>query len=343
LIAKSENTGLLPSEIDRGISISAKYHPGFESQLVSTLTFSMQSLLNNQNNLTSWHLSQLTADGYPLEFAFTSVNDGIRYTTEIAPPRENIESRLSRIKQLLEDLAVSDFDADFLALLKQWQEMGKLKFGAWLGVRQNESGADYKIYVDIPAEARENAGLYLNRYLDAPLCIKNRKTLLQMIGFYPASGELEFYFSVYDLRPWEVIALMHPVALEARHQEILNHFQWAYGKPLFQRLPGHIYGFSYAIKPDSGEYSKAFTFYTFTDTLFGNGTNSRRKLLRYYSALGIDMSYYAEMSKPEKYRTDNKNHHGLFGVSIARNRPAISHVGLRPPPYHQLSDQQSGQ
>jgi hypothetical protein len=342
-MAKSENIRLLPPEIDRSVAISARFHPGFESQIVSKLTFLMQSLLKDRANLASWHLSQLTKDGYPLEFAFTSVNDGIRYTTEIEPPHSNIEGRLTRIRQLLEASAVSGFDTDFFARLEQWQKTGRLKFGAWLGVRQNEAGAGYKIYADIPAEARQAAGSYLNRYLDAPLFIKDRKTVLQMIGFYPATGELEFYFSVYDIRPWEIIALMNPVGLEARHREVLDHFQWAYGKPIFQRLPGYIYGFSYALRPDSAEYSKAFTFYTFTDTLFGSGANSRRKLLRYYSALGIDMSYYAEMSKPEKYLPGDKNHHGLFGVSIAQNRPAISHVGLRPPPCEELSGHRSGE
>lgn len=326
-----------PPAIERGVSIATDHYKGCESQLSSTLASIMEPLLADPHDLPTWHLSQLTGDGYPIEFAFTSAKDSVRYTAEIAPPRNEVGKRLAQTRLLLHRLGISSFDEERFSMFEHWQTFGPLKFGAWMGVRHTCDSTEHKIYIDIPPQACDAVESYLNCCLDTPLPVTKRRTALQMAGFSPATGGLEFYFSVYNMRPWEVISLLHPVGLEAHYDEVLDHFQWAYGKPITQRLPGPIFGFSYSIQPDASDSCPAFSLYTFADTLFLNGADARRKLLRYYSSLGIDMSYYAEMSEPESRQTGNHNHHGLFGISIAGNRPAVSHIGLRPPHPCQVS------
>ncbi|MCR9191352.1 MAG: hypothetical protein NXI01_01675 [Gammaproteobacteria bacterium] len=291
----------------------------------------MHPFLANPSDLAAWHLSRLTSKGYPLEFAFTSVNDGIRYTLEIAPPRSKIPHRLMQLRFLLESLKVVDLDEAIYSLLENWQQMGALKFGAWLGVRHICGEVQYKIYAEILTESSGLVHSYLDQFLISSLPFNRSKITPKMVGIYPTTGELGFYFNVNQLRLSELRYLLIPIGFEKYDCDLINHLQWAYGKMIANQFPGPNFGFSYAINPSALSSITAFSFYSFCRTLFGvNGRNTRYNLLRYYSALDIDMSYYEKMSAAEKYQLQDKNYHGLLGFSVASGRELISYIGLTP-------------
>ena len=291
----------------------------------------MSSFLAAPDDLPMWKLSVLTDDGYPFEFTFTTANDGIRYTVEIAPPRNTPAARLDQVEAMLQQLGVPLGNEDTLPFLKQVQASGDIEYGAWMGVRHKRGRTAYKIYAEVPPQGRHLAETFLNQHLTRPVFVKDRPISLRMIGFYPATGEMEFYFHVFDLRPWEIIALMDPVGLGAHHQAVFDLFQKAYGKAMFRRLPAPVFGFSYALHPDVPDYPGTFSLYTFVEAMFGNGAKSRHKLLRFFEDYHLPMYGYAEMSEPTMQQTGEWNHHGLFGVAVAEGMPPVVHVGLRPP------------
>lgn len=317
---------LFPDEITRCIDIAGEFFPEDKVNLVKNLSYLLQPFLKNVSDLPAWHLSRLTSRGYPLEFAFTSANDGIRYTLEIAPPSREIPERLLQLRNVLQSLDISVDETRF-DLLSDWQAKGTLKYGGWLGVRHRCGHTQHKIYVEIPPESSERVYDYINPYLALPIPCKNLSMIPKMVGVYPETGALEFYFNVMNMCPKDMVSLLSPLQLASRAQEILTHLQGVYGKPMFNQLPGPLFGFSYTLQSGS---ATTFTFYTFTRVLFGLcGQHTRHNLLRYYSALNLDMSYYEKMSDPA-HRKQNKNYHGLFGLSISGEQALISHIGLSP-------------
>ena len=323
-----------PPAIERAARMFDVFHPALAHQIEPTISELMQPLLARADHLPTWNLSQLTADGFPFEITFTTANDGLRYTVEIASPGIEAEKRLRQARDILLQLDIRGFDEETYSFLQELQAGAPLKFGAWVGARHKPAGRDFKIYVEVPSVRAGVATAYLNRHLEAPVFIQDRAIELHMIGFYPASGALEFYFSVHGMKPWEIVALMHPVGLASRHEEVFNHFQWAHGRPIYQQLPGPVFGFSYSLTPHHPDHPPVFSLYTFAETLFGSDATARRKLLRYFSKTGANMGCYEAMSAPlvAEESPKNQHFHGLFGVAIGEGIPPVAHIGLRPPP-----------
>ncbi|BAZ36682.1 hypothetical protein NIES4101_26020 (plasmid) [Calothrix sp. NIES-4101] len=320
----------LPADLVRSLSISQRHFPVAAARLAESLPRLMKPLLEKPDDPTCWHLSLLTDGGYPFEYTFSTLNDGIRCTMEIALPREAPLRRLAQTRQLLEELGYALRDEEGFAFLQSAQTGCVLRFGAWLGVRYQSESDAYKVYAEVPAQGAEAALQFLNARLRRPLGINDRAIAPQMIGWYPATGMLEFYFQIMGLRPWEIIALLQPLGLEDRGRELLDAFETAYGRHFTQRMPGEICGFSYALSDASRQ--RAFSLYTFTENMFGDDAGARRKLVRYFDRLGVEMAYYEEMSEPLAAAPKGRTYHGLFGVTASTAQPLISHIGLRPPP-----------
>lgn len=322
-----------PAPLQRALSVSHRHSPTAAATMESTLPILMRPLLTGMDDPARWGLSLLTDGGYPFEFTFTTAGDGIRYTAEIAPPRQEPSARLGQAIRLLAELGLPALpeEAEGLWLLRQVQA-GALRWGAWMGVRHSGGGKSlYKLYAEVSPEGEAAALGFLNSRLRRPVGGGQRAIQLQMVGWYPATGDLEFYFRVYDLRPWELGALLHPLGLEARERELFDLFQAAHGRPIYQALPGGAWGFSYSLPGGEEGGGSRFSFYTFAETLLGDDARARRKLLRLFERVGCAMDYYLEMSAPLADEHGCRSHHGLFGVTVGPEIPPIAHIGLRPP------------
>ncbi|WP_437593526.1 hypothetical protein [Sorangium sp. So ce1000] len=324
----------LPVPIELGLELSRRYFPAAAARMRAALPVLLHPLLAAGDAPVGWGPSLLTDGGYPFEFTFTTRNDGIRYTLEVAPPRQKPGSRLARALEVLRELGCASFDEEGLTLVRRAQAGGTLRYGAWVGVHHHEGGSSHKVYAEVAPQGEEAAMAWLNPRLCRPVGAAGRSITLQMIGWRPATGELEFYFRVRDLRPWELSALMHPLGLESCDKLLFEMLQKVYGRPLFQRLPGPVFGFSYALPPGgqpAAAATRRFTFYSLSETMFGDDAAARRKLMRYFHQLGCDMSYYAEMSAPAARSPGRRTHHGMFGVTVGEGVEPVSHIGLRPP------------
>lgn len=328
---------LLSAPAQRGLALARQHFPAAAAQLDAVLPRLLHPLLTDPTDPARWGASLLTDGGYPLEFTCTTRNDSIRYTLEVAPARAQPARRLAQALALVEPLLMRSLAQEpALALLTQVQASGGLRYGAWLGVRHAAHDTAYKLYAEVPPGGRALAVAYLNARLRRPVGVPGRAIVPQMIGWYPATGELEFYFRVEGLRPWELPALMHPLGLETSYATVFNAFERAHGRPMHQQLPGPVFGCSYTVaaaptadaQPDA---SRLFSFYTFAETLFGPDAYAYRKLGRYFEQGGHAMAYYHALSAPTATHQAPWMHHGMFGVTVGPGTPAVVHVGLRPP------------
>src|SRR5579859_2031946 len=102
-----------------------------------------------------WRFSALSTDGCPLQFDFTTGDDRLRFTSEVAGPETPTHARLGLAMDLIARLGgVRPPDG----MLQRWtslQAERALRWGAWLGVRQEGAGANLKLYVEIPRDAAE--------------------------------------------------------------------------------------------------------------------------------------------------------------------------------------------
>lgn len=323
----------LPVPIHLGVEISRRYFPAAATRMSEVLPVLLRSLLIDVNDPVRWKLSLLTDGGYPFEFTFSTLNDGIRYTIEIAPPKQAPHSRLTHAHTLLQEFDNASFDEEGFAFLKEVQNGGTLRYGAWIGVRHRENDTTFKVYAEVPPEGEATAMNFLNSRLCRPVGINGRLINLQMIGWYPVTGELEFYFRICEMRPWEIVGLMHPIGLESNNKILFELLQAVYGRPIYQKMPGSLCGFSYTLPltETTDASTRTFSFFAFAETLFGDDAGAHRKLLRYFDRLGIDMSYYANLSAPTIRHRGRWTHHGMFGLTVGQDIAPISHIGLRPP------------
>ena len=78
---------------------------------VSDLTAKMSKTLDcvldpirSSSQFVTWQFSSLNKNGFPLEFSFSSHEEGFRYTIEVAPSEVPASERLSRTVNLLATL-----------------------------------------------------------------------------------------------------------------------------------------------------------------------------------------------------------------------------------------------
>jgi len=318
---------LLPLALRRALRLAGRHAPAEAAAARAALRVALAPLLRAAGDPACWGLSLLTDGGYPCELAFTTRGGGVRYTVEVAPPRQPPHGRLDQARRVVERLGGAVADPGALAGLRRVQAAGGLRYGAWLGVRHHGGETAFKVYAEVPPGGREAALALLEGGLRRPVGVAGRPAEPRMIGWNPATGETEFYFGVRGLRPWEIPALLDPAGLARRGPEVLRLLQAACARPIHPRLPGAEHGFSYALGPGS----VSFTFYAFAGALFGDDARARRRLLALFAALDAPAEPYRQISAPVARHRGRWMHHGLFGVTVGPAGPPAAHVGLRPP------------
>jgi hypothetical protein len=319
-----------PSSIARAIEVSHRHFPAQTGEMETVLPVLLGPLLPAGDS-ARWRLSPLTDGGFPFELTLSTAGDGPRYTMEVGPADTAPAERLARALAMLAELGSATADHGMLDRLDRWQAMGELRFGAWLGARHGAAGSAYKLYTEVPAEAQPDVTAYLCSRLGRPPGLPGRRQEVQLLGWYPASGDLEVYFRVYDLRPWELGALMSPVDLAAQAPAVLAIFEDVFGRPFGQRLPGRLFGYSYGVPAAGSGRAATFSFFSFCEALARDDAAIRRRLRDHWQRQGVGMDYYAELSEPTAGHRGRWNHHGLLGVTVAADATPVTHVGLRPP------------
>jgi hypothetical protein len=98
----------------------------------------------------AWRFSGLTADGCPVEFAFSTHDNIFRVTIEPAPPECPERDRLNAALTLLETMGLPMPAAERVCDWRAIQSGAELRWGCWLGLRMTSAGPWPKLYVELP-------------------------------------------------------------------------------------------------------------------------------------------------------------------------------------------------
>lgn len=121
------------SAIQTVLDIYTKVAPTPATRATAALQVLLQDLYQKSDQAIAWQTSTLTGDGFPLEFAVTSGDTDLRYTTEIATPLVAPVQRLALAQQRLQQLTQADIPDALLVPFQQMQQGGALRHGTWVG------------------------------------------------------------------------------------------------------------------------------------------------------------------------------------------------------------------
>jgi hypothetical protein len=270
------------------------------------------------------HVGRLTRGGFPVEIVCATWDTTVRYTCDVAGPAVAPEQRTQRAEQILRRLGV---ERPFP--FRDLQGSAPLGWGAWLGGRHTASTDSYKLYVEAPQPLGHRALQELREALgDRRGLLDSHVFTLRLVGCDLTSGDLEFYFRGRTLEPGVLRSLMSLAGAADRHDDLLSLLGDAASGPVRERLPGVQHGFSLAFT--SGAAVKAFTFFMFASSMFGNDEMVRRRLLALAERRAWDVRLYESLSAPLACRHDPPSHHGIVSYVIPHGGSLGIAVGLRP-------------
>ncbi len=320
--------------VEHAIEVSRDFFPAQTECADQSLATLLRAHTAAEAPDDAWSFSRL-AYGFPVEWMFTSDQDGIRYTVDIAAASRQPQTVLTQALEHLHQLDGTVLPEAYHAFFHDIQRRGRLKYGSWIGARHTSAGNEFKLYIEIPPGAGEDAVAWLNRqtpyevpFYERPISSRCR-TKLDLIGYNPGNGQLESYFSTVGLLAWELSALLAPLGLQDAREPVMDLLQEAYELPIYQDFPSVQMGFSYAFLP--GIQTAVFSLYTFAAAMFGGDARVRQGILRLGRKRGWNMDYYAQASQSLANATGTTCTHGLFGIACALNRDPALYLGLRPP------------
>ena len=182
----------------------------------------------------AWRFSGLTADGSPLEFAFSSADHLMRYTIDVAPPECHNHARFAAAC----DLALSlghEIPEDRHRWI-QMQSNANLSWGARLGVRESRGVEKVKYYLEVPLDAQS----LFRTIAGAPL----KDSIVVMIGCDPFSGLTEYYFRQQKLSKLQMDYLLRELGDDQAHGEIEDAIEQLCSMPIASALEWTSFGFS---------------------------------------------------------------------------------------------------
>jgi len=318
----------------RAVQAIASKKPALAKLMTATLDCLLAGIQASPQQETAWTFSTLSSNGYPVEFTFSSMEEGIRYAVEVSGPEINPRERLSQIEDLLKKLNVSHACTETINRFKQIQEDQSLKWGAWLGVRHIDEKTYYKIYTEVP----ESQSTIIDREIyqifgDRPL-LADRVVCPTAIGHQLGSSWTEYYFIIeeFGLVFRQIQSLLWRAELYERCWELLELIQETRGYLDPASAPGFApakYGFSYA---KSGTNQPIiFSFFAFARRLIGSDAEIRRNILALAKRRGWDFEAYAELTAPLATWEDRCDCHNVIAFVVAPKGPLGLHVSLSPP------------
>jgi len=237
----------------------------------------------------AWRFSRLMAGGSPIEFVFSTKDAALRYTVEVAGPELSEHARVDAACDLLGRLGHTVPASE---LVREWRSLQagfSLKWGAWLGVRYGPTGESVKIYVEAP---RGMTSSTVPEAARPPL----PGSRLHMIGYEPALGRKELYFSRVLTDRRELETLLQLVEGSAQRQALLAAFTDICGMPVDSLLRWITLGYSIA---SQGEIeSLALALFVRTKAVVGGAPALRRKLLQWQFQSGSWMGPYRDLVGP---------------------------------------------
>lgn len=320
------------ADIQSALACCKTAQPEPTAHAAQALRVLLQNIYDEPDATIAWKTSSLTGDGFPVEFAFTTADNSLRYTCEVSTPLTTPKERLAIALRRLKTLGSAAPPAPLLAKLQQIQESGtsllSLQYGTWVSGRHSLAGDSYKLYVEVPDGALKTAAQPLNRLRIPQPELANRTVQLRMLGYNLATRQLEPYFKVQRLEAYHLPRLMAPCGLSDHAHTLHRYLEQQYGYALPDKLPGDSVGFSYSLSPVG--VPETFTLFFSARAFWGGDASIRRRFCQSATAQGWDASLYTDMTSPLKTCHTWATHHGLLGYSVLPCGSILPGIGVRP-------------
>jgi len=266
----------------------------------------------------AWRSGVLTATGYPVELAWASRDVAVRWTCEVAGPEVPEADRLMLARQAA-GVAGSQLD------LRRWSQLQhgqRLRWGAWLGLRQLDGSRRAKVYLELPS-----GEVAPGPWSEAGSELASRVVGLtwRMAGVND-DGSVELYARVPDLTWSELAAAARLVGHEDRLADLVSNLV-AQDRLAGAALPRPS-GLSLVLAPSGTPM--ALTWFAIAKSVWTDDAAVRAAVLR-TTALVVHRSGSSDL-----YRTlssgpdDGRWRHGMVGAGIDRAGGTWLQVGLRP-------------
>jgi hypothetical protein len=314
--------------LTHALQVLASEAPTAAERASHSLMLLLEGVYHSHWKEIAWLFSTLTTDGFPVEFAFSSVDRSLRYVTEVVGPEADETTVLSQALQRLAQLGAPPLPPEMYSLLCNVQGSGPLRYGAWVGGRHGLHDDSYKLYAEVPETDAPEVRSLLCTLLRNASPLSTRATPFLMVGYDFSSSRTELYFKADGLEPWEVGFLLRKHGLGSREKDLLGLVEETYGRSIEQRLPTSRMGFSLSLAPDG---PLVFSLFASARSLFGGDGSIRRHLLALAEKRGWNLESYARLSESLAMRTSWVTNHGVVSFVVAPHGPPMLHIGLRPP------------
>jgi hypothetical protein len=229
-----------------------------------------------------WKFSNLTSNGSPLEFTFSTRDDEVRFASEVGPPEMPPSERVAAAVALAERLGAPPICSERLREWHAMQSLGRLRWGAWLGVRAAGDSIRVKIYVEAPREARASALAARHR----PILASGR---LKMLGYDCDSNACEYYYRQPQMCSDELHAFTGFVDRNPQRQSMLAAFAELCAMPKHIALQWVNFGYSLS---DAESHSCVFALFV-RDRSIGLRPRIRTRFLEWQAATRRTPGAYA--------------------------------------------------
>lgn len=314
-----------------------RYSPDFTDALQGSLDMALAPLRTKQTSSLQdvWSSSALSADGYPIELTFASMDPSIRFTFDAALSKPDVSARLQDTMALLSNLDGAH-DWDVLGERCLAAQGDDLTWGAWLGARYREEGARYKLYAELPPSSaglveRELALLLGKKPLDPGVPI-----LPAALGLEPERGISEYYFIFDEFGlSWSWIdRLLFRIGLQQQSRELLRLFQNTRGFARHETATAFVptrYGFSLAF--DAGASPVAFSLFAFARRMGTSDASIRENVATVARERGWDMEDYLALTEHAKHEqnTERCHFHNAIGCVVSPYSEPGLYISLTPP------------
>jgi hypothetical protein len=322
------NVGALPSALQRAL---AEFPEEVAERAGAALRVCLHERLTAAD-AREWSTSVLTGSGFPVELTFTTADHRLRYTVEPASWRDTPQRRLDVAMRLVSSMAEAAVPEDASRAWHHAQRRDGLRYGAWLGGRHGTGGDtglqtddEYKLYVELPAVGEAGIGSGISPGPRLP----DRATTVRMVAYAPATQRYETYYRIPSLAPYHLPRVLAPCGLEPCSHELLSYVTEAYGHVLRERFPGASVGVSYSMQ--AGGEPQSVTLFLFARVFWGADARIRERFGSLARAMGWDDSRYQQITAALASHHTCTTHHGIFGVTLTRDKRLHLSIGVRPP------------
>ncbi|MEO5852250.1 MAG: hypothetical protein ABIQ15_07030 [Nocardioides sp.] len=258
--------------------------------------------------------SVLTNTGLPVELAWASADEAVRWTAEVGPPELPESARAGVAAHVARHLTGADIDVHPWRALQRGQ---RLRYGCWLGVRHRGTDRAAKLYVELPAPRAEAVPVPPDGIAVLLTCGRLVDDAVWRMAGLNADGTVELYARAPRLDD-EALACLATLLPERR--PLLDAVARLLPVPGLPRPSG------FSITLDQRGAVVALTWFCFAKSIWGDDARACRALRSHAGSPG-SLALYDELAQGAP---DGRWRHSMVGAGCDAGGRAWVQAGLRP-------------